>query len=235
MEFFQACAFGGQCVTCAHARVQLCLRSGWLILGARLRRISSRIREIMCDSNHFTLPEPSRWSVPYSEINTVNVLLVRSSTALGGRGGKKWRKQHLAGLCSGFPAALMDLRQRINLLIEVIFVLSTVSSVYLKHILPSLNLPSALQMSFTLSAFWSKWDYEGLDHIWHVLVPIPVGGCNLTPRPFCLIIRWPACVAALCHIPALSETQNVSISLSFQLTVSFVLLCLSQIAADRDV
>lgn len=40
----------------------------------------------MCDSNHFTFPEPSRWSVLYSEINTlVSIALVESR----GGGGRK--------------------------------------------------------------------------------------------------------------------------------------------------
>lgn len=44
----------------------------------------------MCDSNHFTFPEVSRWSVLYSEINTlVNVALVKSSWLWGGRGREK--------------------------------------------------------------------------------------------------------------------------------------------------
>lgn len=68
----------------------------------------------MCDSNHFTFPELSRWSVLYSEINTlVNIALVKSSQLWGGKGRRRgglWRKQHLAGLCSGLPTALMDLR-----------------------------------------------------------------------------------------------------------------------------
>ena len=57
----------------------------------------------------------------------------------------------------------------------------------------------------------------------------------------CLIIRWPVFVAVLCHIPALSAAfshRKLSTSLSFfffQITVSFVFLCLPQIVADRDV
>ena len=42
----------------------------------------------MCDSNHFTFPEPSRWSVLYGEINT----LVKIKPALGGRGQKVTEK-----------------------------------------------------------------------------------------------------------------------------------------------
>ncbi len=42
----------------------------------------------MCDSNHFTFPELSRWSVLYSEINTlVIVALVKSSQLWGERVG----------------------------------------------------------------------------------------------------------------------------------------------------
>lgn len=48
----------------------------------------------MCDSNHFTLPELSRWSVLYSEINTlVNVALVNSSQLwVEGEGGQRGEK-----------------------------------------------------------------------------------------------------------------------------------------------
>lgn len=58
------------------------------------------------------------------------------------------------------------------------------SSVYFKHIFPSLNRLSTPQMSSALSVV-VKWDYEGLVHIWLVLVPIPVGGCNPTLCPSC--------------------------------------------------
>lgn len=42
----------------------------------------------MCDSNHFTFSELSRWSVLYSELNTMNVAL----RAPGGRVGKRLEK-----------------------------------------------------------------------------------------------------------------------------------------------
>lgn len=68
---------------CAHATLAT-LR----VAHSRGERISSRIRQIMCDSNHFTFLELSRWSVLYSEINTlVNVALVKSSQLWGERAG----------------------------------------------------------------------------------------------------------------------------------------------------
>lgn len=103
------------------------------------------------------------------------------------------------------------LKVEINPLIEVTFSLNTVSSGYFKHIFPSLNLPSTLQMSSALNVV--KWDYERLDRIWAAPVSIPIGGCNPAPHSLlpCLIIRWPTCVAGFCHIPArsvLSLTEN---------------------------
>lgn len=123
----------------------------------------------------------------------------RGSAGRGGA-GNKWWKQHLAGLCSVMPAD--GLKVEINPLIEVTFSLNTVSSGYFKHIFPSLNLPSTLQMSSALNVV--KWDYERLDRIWAAPDSIPIGGCNPAPHSLlpCLIIRWPTCVAGFCHIPA---------------------------------
>lgn len=64
---------------------------------------------------------------------------------------------------------LMGLRYRVKLLIEVTFVLN--SSLSFKRTILSLNLLSSDVFYF----YWVvvKWDYEELDHIWPVLVPIP--------------------------------------------------------------
>lgn len=105
---------------------------------------------------------------------------------LGGRWGKKsWRKQHLAGLCSGLPTALIDLRWRINLLIEVTFVLNTMSSVYFKHIFLSLNLPPTLQMSSFLSVLWPNGIMRDRTTYGLYWSPSLSGGVILPPTAFC--------------------------------------------------
>lgn len=118
------------------------------------KQISSRIREIMCDSNHFTSTELSRWSMWYSEINTlVNLSLVESSQLWGGVVGEKTtfgRALFRADHC------VDGLKGMINLLIGATFVLNTMSSVYFQHIFLSLNLPSTPRMSLTLSVLWSN-------------------------------------------------------------------------------
>lgn len=109
----------------------------------------------MRDSNHFTFPELSRWSVLYSEINTMNATVVKSSQVSGGGREKKNGENNIwQGFVQGFPP-VDGLRWRINLLIEVTFVLNTTSSVYFKHISPSLHPPSP-QMSSTLSVLCSN-------------------------------------------------------------------------------
>ncbi|TNN71544.1 hypothetical protein EYF80_018230 [Liparis tanakae] len=52
------------------------------------------------------------------------------------------------------------------------------------------QLLSSSEMSSTLSVV-VKWDYVEPDHIWPVLVSIPVGACNPITKPLlpCLIIR----------------------------------------------
>lgn len=154
------------------------------------------------------------------------------------RGQKSWRKQHLAELCLGWPAVLMDLRWRNNLLIEVTFACNSMSSVYFKHFF-SFQI-CALDV-FLFRWFVVKWDFQGLDHIWPELVPISAGECNPNLLLSCLIIRWSDCVAALCHIPTLSAPHfsqyiyspcNMFFSLKkslLPLPLSFTQLCLTRI------
>lgn len=122
-------------------------------------------------------PELSRWSVPYSELNTMSVAL-----RVGGFGNR------MARLCSGSAAALMDLRWGINLLIEVTFVLSVIR-LFHPSIPQSVHYPLDV---FQFNCDVVKWDYGGLDHIWPVLFSISVRECNpntppTTPHAFCPI------------------------------------------------
>lgn len=69
--------------------------SGSSFQGARPRPTFSGVRDMICDSNHFTLAALSRWSVMHSELNEHNE---HGSVGSRGRGaGREWRKQHLAG------------------------------------------------------------------------------------------------------------------------------------------
>ncbi len=62
----------------------------------------------------------ARWSVLYSEINTMNIALVKSSQVSGG-GGEKKEKTTFGRAFLGCVPPVDGLRRRINLLIEVTF------------------------------------------------------------------------------------------------------------------
>lgn len=82
------CSSGRQIVTSTYVRMQLYLCFRWLTLEGHYQQIFGHIREILCDSNHFTFPELSRWSVRHRELNTIKVLL----RAPGGGIGKRREK-----------------------------------------------------------------------------------------------------------------------------------------------
>ena len=170
----------GQTVTCVHATLPT-LRMA-RSAGELATNIQSHQRNYVRQQSLYIPRKVSRWSVLYSEISTMNVAVVKIEAAPGGEG---WETNGENNIWQSFVqwCPLMDLRWRINPLIEVTFSLNTVSSGYFKHIFPSLNLPSTLRMSSALHVV--KWDYERLDRIWAVLVSIPIGGCNPTPTPFC--------------------------------------------------
>ena len=160
----------GQTVTCVHATLPTLrmARSG----GELATNIQSHQRNYVRQQSLYIPRKVSRWSVLYSEISTMNVAVVQIEPTLGGEGRETNGENNIwQGFVQWCP--LMDLRWRINPLIEVTFSLNTVSSGYFKHIFPSLNLRSTLQMSSALNVV--KWDYERLDRVWAAPVSIPIG------------------------------------------------------------
>lgn len=119
----------------------------------------------------------------------------RGTMSSGGRGREKNGENNI---WHGFVAALMVLRWRINLLIKVTFALNVMSSVYFKHIRSSLNLSSILQR--TSIVLWSNGIMRNRTTYGEWWSP-PLLGSVILPQCllFCLIIRWPACVAVFCH------------------------------------
>lgn len=210
-------------VTCLCARVQLYLRFRWLSPWSTLAKdIQSHQRNDMRQQSlYIPSTEQMERDVRWIKLNE------RGTMSSGGRGHEKNGENNI---WQGFVAALMDLRWRINLLIEVTFALHVMSSVYFKHIRSSLNLSSILRRTSILTVV--KWDYEELDHIWRVVVPTLVGECNPTPIPSVLphYQMTSMCSRVLSHISNPLPHKSYSfVSCVSYLTSCFIFHCVPQV------